>query len=424
MRPYVIFVSIACVAACSSSSGSDGDGNPSSDSGSIVDSGSGQDAEHDVGSETSADAGSESSTDSGVAHTDTPSETASTHVVLRVHYPAGSHTVTIRGASSPWSWDKGVATTSGGVDTYVFESDAITAATEWKPLLDDATWSRGPNYVVRPGETIDVYPHFTTAAGTYSRAYTFHSTILSNDRGIWIYLPPTYLENTDARLPVLYMHDGQNLFDASTAFGGNEWKVDETMDAGAESAAIREAIVIGIENTSARMWEYTPTVDSTVGDGGGADDYLKMIVTELKPKIDADLRTLPDRDTTGILGSSLGGLVSAYAGDRHAETFGIVGAMSPSTWWDGTWILGDVEATKGKSPSPLRVYVDSGDSGPSSDDVTNTAKLAQSYRDVGYLDGSTLDYLVQPGGQHNEIYWAERLPGALHFMLGARPNTP
>jgi len=343
----------------------------------------------------------------------------STKTIVRVHYPATGHTLSVRGSTGPWNWSKGVAMSPGTDDTWTLESDAIAVDTEWKPLLDDTTWSRGPNYRVQPGKTVDVYPHFTTAKGTYEKRWTFASTTLGNSRGIWVYLPPTYLENARARFPVVYMHDGQNLFDASTAFGGNEWKVDETMDAAAEDASAREAIVIGVENTSARMTEYTPTKDTSVGTGGNADAYLTMLVEELKPKVDAELRTLPSREDTAIMGSSLGGLVSSYAGTTHSETFGLVGAMSPSTWWDGTVIITDVAATKGKTPRPLRVYVDSGDSGPSSDDVTNTANLAKTYRDLGYVDGVDLKYLVQKGAQHNETYWAQRLPGAMSFLLGA-----
>ncbi|HEX6837478.1 MAG TPA: hypothetical protein VF334_12950, partial [Polyangia bacterium] len=96
------------------------------------------------------------------------------------------------------------------------------------------------------------------------------------------------------------------------------------------------------------------------------------------------------------------------------------GAMSPSTWWDNTVIIGDV--SKMGATRPLKAYVDSGDSGTSNDDVTDTANLAATFRTVGYSDGSTLDYLVQAGGQHNEVYWAERLPGALQFLFG--PRTP
>src|SRR5678815_2349906 len=124
------------------------------------------------------------------------------------------------------------------------------------------------------------------------------------------------------------------------------------------------------------------TFDSSEGFGGDGDKYLRMLVEELKPQVDAMLRTLPDREHTGILGSSLGGLISAYAGCTQAGTFGLVGAMSPSTWWDNTVIIGDVMAMA--QPRPLLVYVDSGDSGPSSDDQTNTAQLAAAYRNLGY----------------------------------------
>ena len=122
-------------------------------------------------------------------------------------------------------------------------------------------------------------------------------------------------------------------------------------------------------------------------------------------------RTRPDAASTGLGGSSLGGLISSYAGVRRADTFALVGAMSPSTWWANTWLLGEVAMTPA-SPRPLRVYVDSGDAGPSNDDVDNTRMLAAAYRAIGYSDGATLDYFVQGGAQHNEYFWAQRLPRA------------
>jgi predicted alpha/beta superfamily hydrolase len=138
--------------------------------------------------------------------------------------------------------------------------------------------------------------------------------------------------------------------------------------------------------------------------------------------VDKDLRTLPSREATAVMGSSLGGLVSAYAGVHHADVFGLVGAMSPSTWWDGTVLLSEVATTPTRPAKPLRVYVDSGDSGPSNDDVTNTTELAARYRSAGYTDNKDLLHVVKAGAEHSEIYWAARLPAALHFLLGARPN--
>ena len=347
----------------------------------------------------------------------TPRPTATT---IRIHYPAGSHTLALRGDGAGLDWNAGKPLVAGADDTYTFSVDALAAPLEFKPLLDDATWSRGPNYTVAPGATVDVYPHFTTVAGSVVKLIpTFHSTVLGNDRAIWAYLPPSYAENTRARFPVLYMHDGQNLFDPTLAFGGNEWKVDETLDAAAEDGSIEELIVIGVENTAERIYEYTPTTDPSTAGGGGGDKYLAMLKTELKPAIDAMLRTLPDRAHTGILGSSLGGLISAYAGVTQPDVWGIVGAMSPSTWWNNEVIIGDVGGMPA-SARPARVYVDSGDAGDSNDDVTNTNMLAATYVNLGYTSGVDFLHVVQAGGQHNEVYWAERLPGALQFLFGKR----
>ncbi len=338
--------------------------------------------------------------------------------VLRVHYPAGSHSISVRGSSSPLNWNSGQKMVGGSSDVWIWSSESVQSELEWKPLLDDATWSRGPNYTIQPGTALDIYPHFTTTAGkVVVLIQQFHSKNLSQDRTVWVYLPASYEENTKARFPVVYMHDGQNLFDPNLSFAG-EWMVDETMNAAAENGSFREAIVIGIGNTSARVYEYTPTKGGNNYNGGGGDKYLALLVDELKPQVDAMLRTLPDRENTAILGSSLGGLISAHAGVKKPETFGLVGAMSPSTWWDNLMIVNEVDSSPKLRPS--RVYVDSGDSGDSKDDVGDTNLLANTYLSLGYVEGKTFHHVVQKGGQHNEYYWAQRLPGALSFLLGPR----
>ena len=342
--------------------------------------------------------------------------------LIRVHYPvAPGSTLAIRGDAGALTWTAGAPMKAEANDTWTYATTAIDKPAELKPLLDDTTWSRGPNYHVAPGATVDLYPHFTTTAGKVTLyAAAFHSTKLKDDRPVWAYLPPTYVENAKAFLPVVYMHDGQNLFGQPGGFG--DWKVDVTMDAAAEDGSIREAIVIGVGNTPARIWEYTPTFDASTNDGGGADAYLALLATELKPKVDTDLRTLPGRETTALVGSSLGGLLSAYGGLKQPSTWGLVGAMSPSTWWDNEVITADVKASSSATLRALRVYVDSGDSGPSNDDVTQTKGLADAYAGVGYTLGKDLSYVVQAGGQHSETYWAQRLPGALAFLLGPRPD--
>ncbi|MEZ4407111.1 MAG: alpha/beta hydrolase-fold protein [Polyangiales bacterium] len=352
---------------------------------------------------------------------DVPPSDAPSVTVLRVHYPVGARALSLRGSLAGLSWERGVAFTRVDANTYEWRSASVAMPFEWKPLLDDADWSRGPNYTARPGDTVDVYPRFATAIGRWSRAIpAFSSAVLGNARGVWVYLPPSYDENPLRRFPVLYMHDGQNLFDPAAAFGGVTWRVHDAMNLGAEDGSIREAIVVGPENTAARIDEYTPTVDAEHMAGGRGDLYLRMLVEELKPLIDRTYRTLPDRANTALMGSSLGGLISVYAGVTRAETFGAIGAMSPSTWWDDRMILGRVPALATLSPRPERVYVDSGDSGASSDDVANTRELAAALRTAGYRDGSTLRYVVEAGGQHSERYWAARLPDALRFLRGPR----
>ena len=235
---------------------------------------------------------------------------------LRVHYPAAGHRLTLRGDAAKLSWNKGAPLTDAGGDTWVFTTRSLSSkasALHFKPLLDDATWSRGPNYAVSGGGTVDLWPRFGGDSGTVQRIDNWWSNGLANLRAIWVYRPPSYSEQTAERFPVLYMQDGQNLFDPAWSFSGVTWQVAEAMDAGAADGSIREAIVIGIGNTSNRIWEYTASSDPSYA-GGGARDYLTFVSTELKTQIDRLYRTSPGRLDTAIAGSSLGGLASASAG--------------------------------------------------------------------------------------------------------------
>src|SRR5438477_687085 len=278
---------------------------------------------------------------------------------VRVHSPAAS--LSLRGDHGGLSWTRGIALKQAQPGVFVFTTKPIKARTQFKPLLGDKTWSRGPNFAVDPGKTVEVWPRFNSDSGRVERIDGWYSNALGNSRPIWIYYPPSYDEQPDERFPVVYMHDGQNLFDASYSFNGVTWRVQDAMNQGAADGTVREAIVVGIGNTADRIREYTPS-DGGYG-GGGASPYLDFVVSELKPQIDQHLRTSADRLDTAILGSSLGGLVSACAGIWHPDTFGLVGAMSPSTWWDGTMIIGMVRATGPSPMKPARVYVDSGDAG-------------------------------------------------------------
>ncbi|HNN94432.1 MAG TPA: alpha/beta hydrolase-fold protein [Pseudomonadota bacterium] len=347
---------------------------------------------------------------------------------LRVHYPlpAGKN-LSARGSLAPLNWSSGATMTRKSADVFELTIRDLRVPSggrlEWKPLVDDATWSRGQNYAVQPGQTVDIYPHFYNGAGRYLRHYTaFASTVLGNRRGVWLYLPPSFDENPGARYPVLYMHDGQNLFDPRYAFLGRTWRVAETLNAGIDAldpgSHLPEMVVVGPENTSDRIYEYTPTPgDDPRYPGGGGDKYLRFLVEELKPAIEADAllrgRLITDREHTALAGSSLGGLITAYAGITQRPVFGRLGIFSPSTWWDGRYLLGAVGTAAPGSPRWAAVYVDSGKPDDGYDD---TFALAQKYRDGGYRDGIDLLYVAEPGGMHNEDAWARRLPAALRFL--------
>ena len=158
----------------------------------------------------------------------------------------------------------------------------------------------------------------------------FRSRILRNQRDVIIYLPPGYDEQADRRFPVLYLHDGQNLFDSATAFNGQDWHMGQTADYAISAGLVQPLIIVGIYNTGkGRIREYTPTKVPRLG-GGRADGYAKFLIQEVKPFVDRDYRTQPDTSNTGIGGSSLGGLVSIYVGLKFAHIFGKIAALSPS----------------------------------------------------------------------------------------------
>lgn len=246
---------------------------------------------------------------------------------------------------------------------------------------------------------------------------SFASSFLTPRRDLWIYLPPGYDSSPERRYPVLYMHDGQNLFDGSLAAFGVAWEVDAAADAGILAGEVAPLIIVGIESTNDRMSEYTPVVDDDYG-GGNAAAYGRFLVEELKPYIDAQYRTRVGPDDTGLAGSSLGGLVSLYLGLEYPGVFRRLGVVSPSVWWADKDIVGRVMALGAKPP--LFVWLDIGTAEGSGSAVSNTRELRDALVDEGWALSQDLVYREYSGAQHNEASWAERFPEILRALFPAR----
>jgi predicted alpha/beta superfamily hydrolase len=249
------------------------------------------------------------------------------------------------------------------------------------------------------------------AHGHASRRVLPHvwSPQLRNERDIDVYLPPSY-PRTRRRYPVIYMQDGQNLADPHRAFAGT-WNLEPTV-AELSTRGI-EAILVGVPNMGKdRLKEYSPFRDARLG-GGSGNAYLAFLTETVKPRVDRRFRTRAERSATGMFGSSMGALISLYAFFRASETFGLVGAMSPSVWFAGRALLTTV-ASDGAPPG--RVYLDVGTE-EGAGTLRDVRLLAQLLRRKGYRDGESLLFVEAPGGRHEEAHWGGRLIGALEFLL-------
>lgn len=261
----------------------------------------------------------------------------------------------------------------------------------------------------RPGVTGDLHHHDRV-----------HSSHLEHPRGVWVWLPPGYHE-VSRRYPVLYLHDGNNLFDPSSAFLGREWHLDEVLERMIHTGHLPPLIAVGVGNSPARLEEYTHRSGEHDGRqvGGRGESYARFLVEELKPAIDEAYRTRPGREHTAVMGSSLGGLVSLYLARDHAETFGTIAAVSPSVWWAGRQVLPDLASLR----SDFRLWIDigteEGDPGPPGTvrpTVQNLRDLREVLENRGYRAGESLGYLEDQGARHDEPSWSRRLPEILSFL--------
>jgi glycosidase/predicted alpha/beta superfamily hydrolase len=250
-------------------------------------------------------------------------------------------------------------------------------------------------------------------------------------RRVDVWLPPSYARDPSRRYPVLYMHDGQNLFDPALSYIGVDWGLDEAVTRLAAEGRVREAIVVGIWNTPKRFAEYMPA--KAVTESGVPDDwpdmawirrqeivsdgYLRFLVQELKPRIDASYRTLPGRDDTAIMGSSMGALISLYALAEHPDVFGGAGCVSIH-WPVADGIVADYLARHLPARDGHRLYFDYGTATLDAAYAPYQRRVDAMLRAAGWREGKDFRTYEDAGAAHDERAWRARLAVPLEFLLG------
>ena len=268
----------------------------------------------------------------------------------------------------------------------------------------------------------------STLTGTI-RFHEVDSKVFGEKRKLAVYLPPGYESQTGTRYPVFYLHDGQNLFDESTAAFGVEWRADEAAEALIAEKKIRPLIIVGVYNSGARLAEYTPTMAKDYLGSGKGNSHARFLLEEVKPFVDRTYRTNLDPRQTAVGGSSLGGLIALDLAWRHPGAFGLCAAVSPAVWWDADELRRRFE----KDPGGLktaRIWIDMGtaEGGAKekdakeegiSESVTSARRLVEAFEKAGLTKEKSFRYLEVEGGQHNEAAWAARFPEVLKFLFPA-----
>jgi metallo-beta-lactamase class B len=262
-----------------------------------------------------------------------------------------------------------------------------------------------------------VTPRVASASASVSILSTeFEMPQLGRARRVWIYLPPDYA-TSKRRYPVLYMHDGQNVFDAATSFAG-EWGVDEALDS-LIARGDSGVIVVATDHGGAKRFdEYSPWKNERYG-GGEGDGYVEFIVKTLKPHIDQRYRTRPDARNTAIAGSSMGGLISLYAALKYPNVFGKAGVFSPALWIAPALVTFAREYAADPTRSahrPRLYFVAATDEAQRKEQLAVSQPLMEALTAAGYKLGNDLTLLEKPDGAHSEWFWRREFPAAYLWL--------
>ncbi len=337
---------------------------------------------------------------------------------IRIHYPLPA--LALREPGEPFTlvlrtdldWDADVAPAEVSADGTRFDFPLVLESTfrYWKPVLrrggedGEIVWSQGENYLVLeddPAER-DVYPYFF-AEGTCSVCALQRTPTGEHERNhpLRVFLPPGYTENTLATYPVLYMQDGQNLFFAQEAFGGQHWMIEETLRVLDSMNLVQKAIVVGIYPLD-RMVDYTRP---------GYLEYGRYLVEEVKPWVDATYRTRRGPESTVVMGSSLGGVVSFFLAWEWPQVFGNAACLSSTFGYQDDLH----ERVESEMKRDVKFYLDSG---WPRDNYEPTRAMRNALRGSGYREGENLFYLAFPRAQHNEQAWSMRAHIPFLFFFG------
>ncbi len=227
-------------------------------------------------------------------------------------------------------------------------------------------------------------------------------------RDIIVWLPPGYEKDKNKRYPVLYMHDGENIFDPATSSFGIDWRLDETADSLISTNKIQKIIIVGIYNTINRSAEYAETDTGRL--------YMKFIVNKLKPFIDKNYRTKPDRENTATGGSSSGGLISFMLIWEYPNIFSKAACLSPAFYIDNIDYLDNVKNYSGKKKN-IKIYIDDGGIGLEQRLQPGIDSMLVLLKDKNYVEGKDLMYFKDNEAQHSEFYWGKRAWKFLKFLF-------
>jgi hypothetical protein len=348
------------------------------------------------------------------------------NTLIEVRYPRARGQLGLRGSGGPLSWDETMLPTRVEGDVCLFELrlDADDLV-ELKLVRDHDDWAAGRNFVVHAGDHFTIEPCFDRSTSVVMPMEPLAHPELPEPVAFDVLLPPSYEEQENKRYPVLYVLDGQSLWSFSTdPFG--VWNLELTLDRLFELGATEEIIVVALRTDRDRLGLLSPMPDPNHGGGQGAA-FLRAIVDVVKPVVDERFRTYVDRENTGILGSSMGGLFAFYAAWTRPDVFGKSACLSSSFWWSQRGMIKLVQSGACPYPRP-RYYIDSGASFDPAEQNPNvrdgfhhTRSMVRAMLRHCYQAGTDLHRFTFTGDTHDAPSWAARVGIPMQILFPKAP---